>query len=147
MISVLITMLFLVHLMACMFYLLAKVNDFQPSCWVARAQLLDEEPFKLYLWGVNWALQTLTTVGYGDVTAYAIEERCMALIWMIFGVGFYSFTIGNLASMISSIDTKAAHLQTRLMTMSEFVRRSNLPQEIESDIKRFIENNHVEHLH
>ena len=28
MISVLITMLFLVHLMACLFYLVAKMNDF-----------------------------------------------------------------------------------------------------------------------
>ena len=70
----------------------------------------------------------------------------MALIWMIFGVGFYSFTIGNLASIISSIDMKAAHKQTKLTTMSEFVRRSNLPQEIEIDIRRFIENNHLEHL-
>ena len=64
----------------------------------------------LYLFGVDWALQTLTTVGYGDINAYEIEERSMALIWMIFGVGFYSFTIGNLASIISSIDMKAAHL-------------------------------------
>jgi hypothetical protein len=65
---------------------------------------------------------------------------------MIFGVGFYSFTIGNLASIISSIDTKAAHLNQKVMVLSEFVRKSNLPQEVEIRIKRFIENNHQEHM-
>lgn len=60
---------------------------------------------------VYWALQTLTTVGYGDIKAKSVYEKITALIWMIIGVGFYSFTIGNLASIFNSIDIKAAHLQ------------------------------------
>jgi len=35
----------------------------------------------------------------------------MSITWMLVGVGFYSFTIGNLAALISSVDIKAAHLQ------------------------------------
>jgi len=56
------------------------------------------------------AIQTLTTVGYGDVHAVTTLEKVMSLIWMIFGVGFYSFTIGNLSSIINSINAKASHL-------------------------------------
>lgn len=73
----------------------------------------------------------MTTVGYGDITAYTVEERLLALAWMICGVGFYSFTIGNLSSIIEAIDKRQARLQEKLQAMSEFVRRSNLPQEIE----------------
>jgi hypothetical protein len=65
---------------------------------------------------------------------------------MICGIGFYSFTIGNLSSIIEAIDKRAAHLEQKLQLMSEFVRRSNLPPEIEQSIRRFIENNHTEHL-
>ena len=107
---------------------------------------MEEDPIKLYLFGINWALQTLTTVGYGDINAYEMNERFLALVWMVFGVGFYSFTIGNLAGIISSIDGKAAHLQEKIQIMQEFVSRNKLPQEIEIRIRRFIENNHVEHL-
>ena len=114
MISVTITMLFLVHLMGCLFYLIAKLDDFSPNCWVVRLDKLEDPPFRQYLFGINWALQTLTTVGYGDINAYLMEERALALIWMIFGVGFYSFTIGNLAGIISAIDVRAAHLQAKL---------------------------------
>jgi hypothetical protein len=67
-------------------------------------------------------------------------------MWMIAGVGFYSFTIGNLASIIRAVDFRAARLQDKLTIISEFVRRSNLPQEVEMRIRRFIENNHIEHL-
>jgi hypothetical protein len=70
MISVTITMLFLVHLMGCLFFLIAKLGDFDPTCWVMRNNLMEETSFRQYLFGVNWALQTLTTVGYGDITAY-----------------------------------------------------------------------------
>ena len=85
-------------------------------------------------------------MGYGDITAYQVDERVVTLLWMLTGVGFYSFTVGNLSSIIAAIDKRAAHLQTKLSAMSEFVRNSKLPQEIEVRIKRFIENNHVEQL-
>jgi hypothetical protein len=52
-----------------------------------------------------WAFNTLTTVGFGDINAYTIGERIFAILWMIFGIGFYSFTIGNMTNLIESMDT------------------------------------------
>lgn len=93
-----------------------------------------------------WALQTLTTVGYGDIHAYSVSEKIAALAWMIIGVGFYSFTIGNLSSIINTIDVKAAHLQQKLNILTEFAKRTKLPDDVQNRIKRFLENNHNEHL-
>ena len=76
---------------------------------------------------IYWALQTLTTVGYGDITPRSVYEKIAGLIWMIIGVGFYSFTIGNLASIFNSIDIKAAHLQQKLAVLAEFSRRNKIP--------------------
>ena len=64
-----------------------------------------------------------------------------SLAWMIFGVAFYSFTIGNLQSIISTIDVKAANLQTKLQVLTNFAKRSRLPDELTQKIKKFIENN------
>lgn len=61
---------------------------------------------------------------------------------MFLGVGFYSFTIGNLATIISTIDIKAAHLQQKLNMLSAFSKRKKLPDSLEARIKKFIENNH-----
>lgn len=70
MISVAITMFFLVHLMGCLFFLIARLDDFSPQSWVVRFDKLEESAGTQYLFSVGWALQTLTTVGYGDINAY-----------------------------------------------------------------------------
>lgn len=44
MIQVLFWMLFLVHLMGCVFFLVAKFNDFDPDSWVFQNRLIETEP-------------------------------------------------------------------------------------------------------
>ena len=34
----------------------------------------------------------------------------VTMIWMVFGVGFYSFTIGILSSVLAHMDTKSTNL-------------------------------------
>jgi hypothetical protein len=51
-------------------------------------------------------LSTLATVGYGDIHAKTSSEMIISILLMIFGVGFYSVTIGILSSVMSFIDTK-----------------------------------------
>ena len=46
---------FIVHLMACLWYLLAKIEDFSPDTWVVRADILDDDNFSKYLMAVYWA--------------------------------------------------------------------------------------------
>ena len=55
-------------------------------------------------------LQTSTTVGYGDMNVSNNNERFFSILLMIFGVGFYSYTIGNLSSILSTMDSKQQKL-------------------------------------
>ena len=130
MVIVAVTVIFIVHLMACFWFLVAKFEDFDYTSWVVQSGIRDDSDSYQYLVSVYWALQTLTTVGYGDIHAYTIYERIAALIWMIIGVGFYSFTIGNLASIFNTIDVKAAHLQQKLNVLAEFSKRTKLPDDV-----------------
>jgi hypothetical protein len=56
MISVTITMLFMVHLIACLFFMIAKLNNFSPTTWVNRFNLVDKDQITQYLFAVDWAL-------------------------------------------------------------------------------------------
>lgn len=102
---------FMVHLMSCFWFLSAKFDDFDDQCWVVQRGIQDQEDAYLYLTSAYWALQTITTVGYGDISARTQSELVLSVLWMVFGVGFFSFTIGNLSSVLASMDTKSAILK------------------------------------
>jgi voltage-gated potassium channel Kch len=59
-----------------------------------------------YITALYWSFQTLTSVGYGDVGSVTITERIITIIYMSFGVGFYSMTLNDIGSMIQSLDAE-----------------------------------------
>ena len=80
--------IFLNHLMACLWYLNAKMGDFSDDCWVKRQGFIDESHSKIYLVSFYWSFQTMSTVGYGDVSSGNFSERLMSCLWMIVGIGY-----------------------------------------------------------
>jgi hypothetical protein len=40
-------------------------------------------------------MQTISVVGYGDITAKNSLEYSIAVLWMVLGAGFYSIFIGK----------------------------------------------------
>jgi len=51
---------------------------------------------------VYWAFQTLATVGYGEFSAHNPYEYLICLVWMMFGVSFYSFLVGSVTSILAA---------------------------------------------
>jgi hypothetical protein len=51
-------------------------------------------------------LQTITTVGYGDVNPVNTAERVFVIVAMLFGVFAFSIISGALASLMTSFDEK-----------------------------------------
>ena len=92
------------HLMACFWYLCAKMNDFAADTWVVNVGILDESTVMKYSRSMYWAFQTLTTVGYGDFGAYNGWEIFLTLWWMFLGVSFYTVVVGSLTSMVTTSD-------------------------------------------
>jgi voltage-gated potassium channel len=48
--------------------------------------------------GIWWAVQTVTTVGYGDLTVKTVQGRIIAMVVMVFGIGFLSILTATVAS-------------------------------------------------
>ena len=64
--------------------------------------LVDREEFPSVWLGMWWAIQTVSTVGYGDVTPTAVQGRIIAAFVMIVGVGFISLITATVASSLIS---------------------------------------------
>jgi len=135
-ITALCTVLILVHLGACMWFYSARLGGFTPETWVVRRDLQDESTDFLYLTSFYWAITTLTTVGYGDISARTELEMCIAMCWMMFGVGFYSFVVGSFTSALTSLDSKSLLIKERLQVVGLFAKDTGLQEELVKKLEK-----------
>ena len=99
---------FLIHLMACLWFFVATFEPNLYDTWVGSRDAVDADPEYQYFLSIYWAFQTVTTVGYGDFGISTGPEYFLALIWMMIGTNIYAFTIGNVSTMIATLDQEEA---------------------------------------
>ena len=78
-----------------------------------------------------WAMSTMSTVGYGDISAETDMERIFSILWMIYGIGFFSVVIGSIESFLASNDVKEQELKEKMDVIEDFCKEAN----IESDLR------------
>jgi voltage-gated potassium channel len=61
-------------------------------------RLFDHEEYSNVWVGMWWALQTVTTVGYGDVTPKHVSGRIVAAVVMLEGIAFLTIIIAAITS-------------------------------------------------
>jgi voltage-gated potassium channel len=62
-------------------------------------RFLDHHEYSNVWVGMWWALQTVTTVGYGDVTPERMSGRIIAAFVMLEGIAFVTITIAAITSI------------------------------------------------
>jgi len=60
-----------------------------------------------YLAALYWAMTTMTTVGYGDITPGSDGERGYAILAMVVGGSFYGYVVGSICAIVANNDLNA----------------------------------------
>ena len=72
-------------------------------------RVVDHENFPSVGLGIWFALQTVTTVGYGDVVPTTLVGRVIAGLVMALGIAFISFVTSGVTSTLVQRAAKVAH--------------------------------------
>lgn len=123
-----------IHISACIWYFTARASDFDYTTWVVRDGCLDEDSLSIYIRSFYWAVCTMVTVGYGDVTAYTITEQVFAVIWMLVGAAFFTYAISSLSAFFMSIDSLESVLATKVEMVHELCEQTGLSVFIKEQI-------------
>ncbi len=90
-----------------------------------------------YVRAVYWTITTLTTVGYGDITAVTKAQMIYASVTMLAGIGFFGYVLGNLASLLVRLDAaREAHLEI-LSRVDSFMRLNAVPAPLRSRVRGY----------
>jgi voltage-gated potassium channel len=86
-------------------------------------RVLDHREYPNIFIGMWWAIQTVTTVGYGDVTPKAVAGRIVAAVVMLEGIAFVAIVT---AAVTSTFVARATHLQDVATADAEAKRDASL---------------------
>ena len=119
----------LCHVVACIWILQAKVFVGREN-WIYVNGIIDYEKFELYVISYYFTVTTITTVGYGDLSACGTLERIFAIFLMMGGVFAFSFATGTLSAILSSFDEKNQAITEKLTILNKLVKRYEIDTEI-----------------
>lgn len=125
-----------IHISGCFWYYIARIYDFDDTTWVYNLKYLDKSTDSLYLTCIYWAITTMTTVGYGDIHAFNNLERIFCIIWMGTGIFFISFSIGRLASVINTTESKDNLLLHKLAAIDEFCSEADINKDLQKKLRK-----------
>ena len=94
-------------------------------------RVLDGEEFPNVWLGMWWALQTVTTVGYGDVTPSATSGRVVAAFVMLEGLALLSILTAAITSIfVERAQRERAALQYDTATEAVHARFDDLQERL-----------------
>jgi len=71
-----------------------------------------------------WAIVTITTVGYGDVSPATVEGRLAAGVLMVLGIAFFSFLTATFtAALTSGVSNEAKSLEHRIVELNALKKK------------------------
>jgi voltage-gated potassium channel len=83
-----------------------------------------------------WAIQTVTTVGYGDVVPQQTAGKVVAAILMVGGLAFLSILTATITSSFVARRQERARLKGDDPVMQELTRLSEHVESLEAEMKR-----------
>jgi CRP-like cAMP-binding protein len=141
-VQMVLNMLFLAHMLGCFWFYTAAMVGIDPeiTTWVQSyddGSALDGPPSTQYLYSVYWALTTLTTVGYGDITPTNNAERKYSLFALLIGALVFGFMLSSIGSLVAAVDRQAALSEERMDEVKEYMRWRKLPRDLVMRMRRY----------
>jgi hypothetical protein len=128
-----------VHWVACSWFFVAFIDHFPSDSWATYAGIETLDIATQYIRSLYWAISTMATVGYGDITPHRNIEYIFTILVMMLGVYMYAFIIGNIASLFSNLDAAKAHFRNRVDAVNHYFRARRVPNHLNEQVRNYYE--------
>ena len=108
-----------------------KIKDISYDDWIYYHNLQDLDPFDTFIVCFYFVVQTVLTVGYGDLHSIKMNERIFSTFLMLTGVFIYSLVIGGVTSYFAKENLKESFFQGKAEILL------NIQKDYKLDSKKF----------
>jgi voltage-gated potassium channel len=98
--------------------------------WTSQKELL-------YLRSFYWAVTTIATIGYGDVTPVTPMQTIFTISVEVIGAGLYGYVIAIFASLIANLDSARKKFSEQMDEINTFMRFRKIPLDLQKQIRGY----------
>lgn len=100
-----------------------------------------EDVVEYYIKSFYWAVTTLTTIGYGDITPNNTVGRIYTMIIQIAGVGVYGIVIGNVSRIFAENARIKEQTRDKISQLNLFMKHYQIPGKLQDAVYGYY--NHI----
>jgi len=92
---------------------------------------------EVYAAALYWSVMTLTSIGYGEMTPINTAERVLCSVYMMASGVMWTYAIGSVAAIATTLDPNAILYQTTMDSLNYFMRERELPREMRMQLRDY----------
>ncbi|KAM3596518.1 uncharacterized protein V6R79_015986 [Siganus canaliculatus] len=150
----------LAHWMACIWYIIGKMemeaNAYSWDIgWLHELGKRLESPYyvvgglngtgsgpsirSVYIASLYFTLSSLTSVGFGNVSANTDTEKIFSICVMLIGALMHALVFGNVTAIIQRMYSRWSQYHTRTKDLKDFIRVHHLPQSLKQRMLEYFQ--------
>jgi len=145
-IELMMRMVIVTHWVACAWFLVGYPTKLPADGWFFSDGIVDEKLVQLndpgsryfeWITAFYWAMTTMSTIGYGDISAHTAKERTVAVLFMWLGCAFFSYIVGRFTHLLTKESICSIQFEDKMEALLEWMDARSLSPEILERIKAF----------
>ncbi|CAD8096311.1 unnamed protein product [Paramecium primaurelia] len=135
--KLLMVIIFIAHICGCTWHGLAHYTT--SYSWLDAYNLRDRSNGTKYNYSIYWATMTMTTVGYGDITAQNNSELLMNNITMFVASIVFAYSVNSIGIFVSNMYKSTMEYSRTVTLINTFMSKNKIQFDLQTRIRSYLE--------
>jgi len=137
------SVLLVCHVLACFWMLVPRLDNFERPSWattttIGDTDIKDTNYWTQYIYCLYWAITTMSTIGYGDVTPKNEVETSVCIVAMLVGSAVFAYGITTLCEIVANLSLRDVFYHQQADMMLEMLRYMNIDPKIRGEVRKYM---------
>jgi len=92
-----------------------------------------------YIASLYFAMTTMLTVGFGDITPGNSTQRVYTIFMMLLGGGVFGYAMNRIAVILQSLEDEKSKLRKKILAMTRFMQKKGFGRDVQQEVVKYLE--------